>query len=84
MNFFSKDSASGQKNNNNSNSNKNKKNTVASGNAGDVKKPSHWRPHIYLFNRFSRDILYSSLVSFAFLYSFSICLFVFSNEKYIF
>ena len=45
---------------------------------GDDKKNSLRRPQIYFFNRFSGDILFSSLVSFVFLYScFSllVCLF---------
>ena len=45
---------------------------------GGDKKNSLGRPQIYFFNRLSGDILFSSLVSFAFLYScFSlpVCLF---------
>ena len=49
-------------------------------------KFSPGRPQINFFNRFSIDIRFSSLVSFAFLYScfFFSCLFVFWNWKYIF
>ena len=65
---------------------KNKK-TLVSGNVGDVKNlPPGGRKFIF-FNRFSGDVLFSSLVSFVFFYYcfFFVCLFVaFWNWKCIF
>ena len=48
--------------------NKAKKNTLVSGNAGDEKNLHPGGRNVFFFNRCSGDILFSSLVSFAFLF----------------
>ena len=51
------------------------KNTLVSGNAGDEKNLHLRGQKKYFFNRFSGDVTFSSLICFAFFYSF-FCLFV--------
>ena len=59
--------------------NKAKRDTIVSGNAGDEKNLPLGGHRFIFFNRFSGDVLFSSLVLVLFLYScfFFACLFVF-------
>ena len=54
---------------------KNKK-TLVSGNVGDVKNLPPGGRKFIIFNRFSGDVLFSSLVSFVFFYYCFFCLFI--------